>query len=142
MNVTVKLKATPQEIYGLIQQSLIAEFPNGVELRQGAVYEKSIKSILGQNIPQTVKILDLEKDKSYKAEFSHADSCYTVSYQLTASSETETDVFYEQTYMSGAELKQWNYRLLSKFYEKGAVKKLTSMLKQMESHIITNRKES
>ena len=46
MNVTVKLKATPQEIYGLIQQSLIAEFPNGVELRQGAVYEKSIKSIL------------------------------------------------------------------------------------------------
>lgn len=144
MVVEITVNVTKEELFNCMMESLLLDIQKTKpkkkleDIRQGFEYEKNIVGKMNQSTICKVTIVKLIPNEAYAATFESARGSTTISYELK-DNDGQTDVRYEETFMSDKNLSKMNYNIVSKFYQKSSRKKKVRMFRQMEAYIQERR---
>lgn len=147
MQVLVKLKATPEEFFDVLIPSILEDIKESTgksvkrkDIEGGYKYSKQMKNKIGKGGNVKVEITQFTYPEVYQVNFISAQGVTTLHYEVERL-EDGCGVDYQEHFESGSKLKSANHKILEKFMNKKLTKRATTLLANIEKHIIAKRSE-
>lgn len=111
------------------------------QISKGYSYTKKMQNKMKRAGSVKVTITDFEAPVIYKATFDSTQGINTISYEIEQLDEDHIGVTYTEDFQGASGAKSLNFKFMSFFYNRGAKKKATKLLRNMEAFIQNEKKE-
>lgn len=110
-----------------------------LDIKEGFTYTKKIKTKTKQMDKTKVTIEKFKRPTCYRVRFDGSQGQNYIYYEIHEDTEGGIDVIYEESFHSAQKSKSWNYRLLSKLFERSSRKRILRNLRGVEAYILENK---
>ena len=148
MEVEVKIKATADELYSLLMNSVKHDIERATgqdisakELVSGFTYKKKLTNKLGREANATGVLTRIEKPHIYEAEFTTNRGINKVAYHLESLEDGYLNVTYSESYEPRNKNMDINFKIVNFFYKKSTKKRMIGLIQAMELHIHSRGKK-
>ncbi|WP_416327333.1 DUF3284 domain-containing protein [[Eubacterium] hominis] len=148
MEVCEKLYVTAEEFWGTLETSLAYDITQATgknvrpkQIKKGYSYTKTLKNKTGRKGSVKVTITDFDAPVKYTAKFESKNGVNYISYEIEQLDEEHIGVTYSEGFEGASGAKSVNFKLMSFFYNRGAKKKATRLLRAIEKNITDQKKE-
>ena len=142
MEVEVKIKATADELFSLLMDSVKHDVEQATgqdisleELVSGYTYKKKLTNKLGKEANATSVLTKIEKPHIYEAEFTSGRGVNRIAYQLDPIEDGYLNVIYREEYEPVNKTAEINFKVVNFFYKRSTRKRMTRLIHMMEAHI-------
>ena len=149
MEVEVKIKATSDELFTLLMDSVKHDVERATsqdisleELVSGYTYKKNLTNKLGKEASATSILTKIEKPHIYEAEFTSSRGINRIAYHLDPIDDGYLKVNYREEYEPVNKNAEINFKIVNFFYKRSTRKRMTRMIQMMEAHIQNEKGES
>lgn len=149
LEVKEELNVSAKEFFDMLTQSVLYDINASVEdkitaeqIVSGYQYEKNMKNKMGSQGAVRVTIKRFEVGKCYEASFLSAQGMNGIRYQIEERADGGITVCYREEFEGKNRTNSFNYRLMAAFYKRSSQKRMSQMLRSMESYVIAKRAEN
>jgi len=142
MEVEVKIKATAEELFSLLMDSVKHDIKQSTgkdvktkELVSGYTYSKNLTNKLGKEGAASGVLTIIEPPFVYEAAFTSSRGVNRLSYKLVPLADGMLNVTYTEIYEPINRNSELNFKFVNFFYRKSFKKRITHMIKMMEAHL-------
>lgn len=144
MLINYDLNVNCHEFFSILENSIYEDIKssdksiNLKDLKKGFTYTKNLKNSLKQEGTVKVTIEEYEKNSIYKSSFTSSKGVNTIKYQLEKKDD-KCNLIYEEEFFSSKTSLNLNYKLMNFLMKRRNKKKINTLIRSMESYIISNR---
>lgn len=146
MQVSEKLYVSAQEFWNTLENSLAYDITQATgknvrakQIKKGYSYTKTLKNKVSRKGGVKITITDFDEPKKYAAKFESGQGVNTISYEIEQLDEDHIGVTYSEGFEGASGAKSANFKFMSFFYNKGAKKKATRLLRAIEKSILDQK---
>ena len=148
MEVSEKLYVKAEEFWETLANSLAYDITQATgknvrpkQIKKGYSYTKVLKNKASRKGSVKITITDFDEPKKYAARFESSQGINTISYDIEELDSEHIGVTYSEGFEGASGAKSANFKFMSFFYNKGAKKKATKLLRAIEQSITEQRKQ-
>lgn len=146
MEVSEKLYVTAEEFWNTLENSLAYDITQATgknvrpkQIKKGYSYTKTLKNKVSRKGGVKITITDFDQPKKYAAQFESAQGVNTISYEIEQLDDEHIGVTYREGFDGASGAKSANFKFMSFFYNRGAKKKATRLLRAIEKSILDQK---
>lgn len=148
MQVQEKLYVSADEFFQKLGDSVAYDITNSTgkkirakQITKGYSYTKTLKGKVSRKGSVKVTIAEFEAPVKYVAEFQSSQGVNYVSYVIEQLDDEHIGVTYSEDFKGASAMKSANFKVMSFFYNRGAKKKATRLLRSIEAYIVEEHKK-
>lgn len=148
MEVCEKLYVTAEDFWATLETSLAYDITQATgknvrpkQIKKGYSYTKTLKNKTGRKGSVKVTITDFEQPVKYAAKFESSNGVNYITYTIEQLDVDHIGVTYSEGFEGATGTKAVNFKIMSFFYNRGAKKKATRLLRAIEKNIQEQKKE-
>lgn len=149
MEVCEKLYVGASEFWEVLQSSLAYDITQATgknvrpkQVKKGYSYTKTLKNKTGRKGTVKVTITEFEEPVKYEAKFESTQGVNYIAYEIEQLDADHIGVTYREDFDGASGTKAVNFKIMSFFYNRGAKKKATKLLRAIEKSILDQKKEN
>lgn len=149
MEVCEKLYVGASEFWEVLQTSLAYDITQATgknvrpkQIKKGYSYTKTLKNKTGRKGTVKVTITEFEEPVKYEAKFESTQGVNYIAYEIEQLDADHIGVTYREGFDGASGTKAVNFKIMSFFYNRGAKKKATKLLRAIEKSILDQKKEN
>nr|WP_300002023.1 DUF3284 domain-containing protein [Tissierella sp.] len=147
MQTDLKLDVSKEEFFDFLSASIIGDIKQSTgeellkeDIAENYTYEKNIKNKMGRAGDVKVTIVDFKPFEKYRAKFTSFQGDNIIAYEIEELKDDQIHVTYSEDYIAADKMKALNFKLVNSLYKKRALSKSETILKNIESYIVNNRR--
>lgn len=148
MEVCEKLYVKAEDFWATLETSLAYDITQATgknvrpkQIKKGYSYTKTLKNKTGRKGSVKVTITDFEQPVKYAAKFESRNGVNYITYAIEQLDADHIGVTYREDFEGATGTKAVNFKIMSLFYNRGAKKKATRLLRAIEKNIQEQKKE-